>query len=80
MPVEDLAEGLLRFVGRVIAQICVDIVFELLIKGPGYLLAKLLGRSGKPDPDPDGFLVIAAGLLFWAVVGLAIYFLYRAWV
>ena len=77
MPVEDLAEGILRFVGRVVAQFFVDVVFELLIKGPGYVLAKLLSRSGAKELDPDGFLVVTTGLLFWVVVGVAAYFVYR---
>jgi hypothetical protein len=78
VPIEDLAEGILRFVGRVIAQIFVDIVFEILIKGPGYFFMRLSVRFGAKEPDPDGFAVAIAGILFWAIVGLGAYFLYRA--
>ena len=41
MPIGDIAEGLFEFVFRIIKQILVELVFEILIKGPGYLLAKL---------------------------------------
>lgn len=48
-----------------------ELVFEILIKGPGYLLWKWL----RPDSetDPDGCLSIVCGVLFWAIVVLAIW-------
>lgn len=68
--IEDVVGGVFRFIGSVIA----DVVFELLIKGPGYLVVK---QFSKRSPNPDGFIVVLVGLLFWAFVGVAGYFVYQ---
>ena len=59
---------------EVIARVLVEIVVELLLKGPGYLIVKSF-RS-ETDADPDGCLVFVVGILFWCVVitGLSLAF------
>ena len=39
--VEEVFEGFFRVIGRLITQVIIEFVFEILIKGPGYLKAKL---------------------------------------
>lgn len=41
MPLEDMAEGFIRIIGRFLFHILTDIKFELLIKGPGYIICNL---------------------------------------
>ena len=65
----EVLGGLLRLVGSFL----LDIVLEVLVKGPGYLLA----RSFKPRVNPDGALSMCVGLIFWVAVGGAGYWLYR---
>lgn len=48
-----------------------SIVFEILIKGPGYLLLRLFQPA--EGVEPDGCLVVMIGLAFWAVVGIGIW-------
>ncbi|GAA6142427.1 hypothetical protein [Hydrogenophaga sp. 5NK40-0174] len=61
---EEIAGELLRPVFRLIAYIVVEIVFELAIKGLGYLLCRPFSR----DLDPDGIMVTVVGLLAWGVL------------
>lgn len=69
MPLADLAEPLLRIVG--------EIIFEVLWKGAGYLIVKYGWYFGRRDPDPDGWVVIVVGGVFWILVGFAGYHAYR---
>lgn len=71
--VEDIVGGVFKFFGRFLAQIFIEVILELIIKGPGYFLAKLLYTS---DPDVDGFAVISLGLVFWLIVGGGCYALF----
>lgn len=68
--VGELAGGILRFIGRLL----LEIVFEFLIKGVGYLLCRPFSRK---KLDPDSASVAVVGLAFWAVVGIGVYFLTR---
>lgn len=55
---DDIFEAILRGL--------FEIVIEVLIKGPGYLILRLMGsRSGA---DPDGCLVFVVGCLFWMML------------
>lgn len=60
---------------RLITMIDLFIIvfFEIMFRGPGYLIVKLLKRS---KPDENGFLVILVSLLFWFFIGFIIYVLY----
>jgi hypothetical protein len=64
--VGEVAGGVLKFIGRLIFEV----VFEFLIKGTGYILCRPFSRR---KLDPDGGLVVAAGLVFWLAVGVGIY-------
>ncbi|ABC33349.1 hypothetical protein HCH_06723 [Hahella chejuensis KCTC 2396] len=70
---EDILVLLLRLLG-VIAQGVLYFVMEFLIKGPGYLIHRLF--AGK-HADLDGLFAIVFGIVFWVVVGLGAYFIYR---
>ena len=58
--VADLIEVVARFIGRLITEV----VIEFLCKGMGYLIC----RKFNEDIDPDGFIVLVVGLLFWVIV------------
>lgn len=68
--VGEVAGGVLRLIGRLI----IEVVFEFLIKGAGYILCRLFGRR---KLDPDGGFVVVVGLAFWAVLGVGIYAIKR---
>ena len=58
--VADLIEVVARFIGRLITEVLI----EFLCKGMGYLIC----RKFNEDIDPDGFIVLIVGLLFWVIV------------
>lgn len=64
--VGELAGSVLKFTGRVL----LEVVFEFLIKGTGYVLCCPFSRN---KPNPDGWLVVAVGLTFWTAIGIGIY-------
>ena len=67
MPLGDIAGGALRL----IAQFFLEIVLEIVIRRPGYLICRLF----KKDIDPEGGWVAATGIVFWvALVAGSIYF------
>lgn len=76
MPIGAIVEGLFEFIFRIIKQILVELVLEILIKGPGYLFAKLFTFKRTKEIDPDSFRVVFLGLLFWVIVGFTIYSLF----
>jgi hypothetical protein len=73
MPIGEIASEVLGGILRFVAQIVLEVVFELLIKGPGYLLYGLF----KKDASPDGALVAMVGMVFWACVAAGAWFAYR---
>ena len=73
MPIEEIAEGLFKFIGRFLLQLFLEVIVELLIKGPGYLLANIFVKN---KPNIDGWITIVFGLIFWLVVGVLVYFAY----
>ena len=73
--IEDVVGGIFRVLGRFISQIFIDIVFEIFLKGPGYFIGRMFTKG---DPDPDGFIVVTTGILFWAVQGFGIFSIYSS--
>lgn len=71
--IEDVAGGVLRVTARVVGQFFVEIVFEILVKGPGYFIVK---QFTKRDPKPVAFAVIITGIVFWSVIGFGAYVIY----
>jgi len=73
--IEDIVGGALKVVGRLLGHFLIEIIFEILLKGPGCLISK---QFTKRELDPDGFIVVITGLLFWGVVGFASYGIYTS--
>lgn len=71
--IEDVVEGVFRILGRFIGQVFIEIILELLIKGPGYFIARTFKKC-----DPDGVIVVVTGILFWVVVSLGVYSIYSS--
>ena len=61
MPVGEIAGELLSFLGRILMQFFVEIVFEILVKGVGFLIVRPFNRN----INPDSALVIVVGIMFW---------------
>lgn len=72
--IEDVISGAVKAIGRAGFHILFDIIIEEMIKAPGYFICKRLSSS---SPNPDGFLVIITGLLFWVVLGFSGYMIYQ---
>lgn len=51
-----------------------ELVIEFLIKGPGYVIVKIIRPGDRTDPD--GCLVSVLGLMFWLVIGVASWFFF----
>lgn len=58
--------GIARFLGGLVA----DVVIELVIRGPGYLICRTLKR----DIAADSAWVALAGFAFWLLLGTGAYF------
>jgi len=71
--IEEVFEGFFKLVARLIGQIFIELIFEILIKGPGYFIIKLFSVAA---PDPDSAKVIFTGILFWVIIGLSSYGVY----
>ena len=71
--IEDVAGGISRVLSRFVGQIFIDIVFEILLKGPGYFIGRMFTKG---DPDPDGFIVVTTGILFWVALGFGVFSIY----
>ena len=71
--IEEVAGGVFKVVVRILGHILLEVIFELIVKGPGYLICKLFTKR---DLDPDGFVVVLTGFLFWLVIGVGAYSLY----
>lgn len=72
MPIGDLAGELLGGVLRAIGSTIVEIVLEIAVRGPGYLIC----RQFKSDIDPEGGWVVVVGVMFWVILGVIGYFSY----
>lgn len=71
--IEEVVGGVFKVVVRFLGHILLEIIFELMLKGPGYFICKLFTKR---DLDPDGFVVVLIGFLFWLVIGVGVYSLY----
>lgn len=73
MPIGEIAGEVLGGALRVIGRILVEVVFEICIKGLGYLVCRPFSRS----VNFDGVLVAVVGLVTWAIILIALYFGYE---
>ncbi len=70
MPLGEIAGEIVGGLFRFVAHIVFEVLVEILIRGPGYVICGMISRS----VDPGGVMVILVGLLFWTVVGLLGYY------
>ena len=71
--IEDVFEGVFRIIGRLIGYVIVEIVFEILIKGTGCFITRLFTKN---DPNPESFLVIFVGIIFWVIISALAHSIY----
>ncbi len=69
MLLDEIAAGFLKMLGRIF----VEVVVEILIKGPGYFIAKVFF---KPPIDPDGWQAGLCGIILWVALGVGGYFVF----
>lgn len=67
--VGEVCGGALRIIGRVFAEV----VFEICVKGLGYLICRPFSRT----INPDGLIVAVIGLAAWALILFSLYFGYE---
>lgn len=67
MPLGEIASEVLGSVFRFVGQVLIDVVAEVIIKGPGYLICRLFRR----DVDPNGMRVAVVSILFWITLATA---------
>jgi len=68
---DEIIEVIIKFIGRTIAYIFVQFIFEKLVKGAGFLIAKLIFKS---NPDLEGWLVVVCGIVFWILIIIALFY------
>ena len=73
VPLGEIAGEVLGGVARFIGGIIVEVVLEVVIRGPGYLICRLF----KKDIEPDSAWVVFVGIGFWLLVGFAGYYMYQ---
>ncbi len=56
---------------EIIIRALLEFLFELALKGPGYLIARFFYPP--QEIAPDGCLVVILGIGFWTTIGLAIW-------
>ena len=74
MPIGEIAGEALGGIFRLIGRILFEFFFELVLHGTGYFLIRLF----RPKSDPGDAACITVGIMFWVVIGIGGYFIYRA--
>lgn len=69
MPIGEITGELLEGLFRILGYIFIDVIFEILIKGLGYLVCRQFTRTA----DPDGLLVCVVGIACWAAIVVLAY-------
>jgi hypothetical protein len=72
MPIGDIASEALGGIARVIGRIIVELLFEVIIQGTGYVLLRIF----RPRAEPSDTACAVVGLLFWVGVAAAGYWLH----
>lgn len=67
MPLGEVASEVIGSVFRFIGHVLLDLVAEVIVKGPGYLICRLFSR----DVDPNGMRVAVVSILFWIALATA---------
>ena len=68
MPGEIIGEVAVGAV-KAVLRFLVEIGFEILVKGTGYLIVRPFSRRA----DPEGLLVVLVGLAVWMALGGAVW-------
>jgi len=68
MPLDEIAGSAIGAIARFIGYLFVEIVFEFMVKGPGYIIVKYAVYGGRKDVSPDSGLVLFIGVLFWVIL------------
>ena len=68
MPIEEIASGLFRIIGKLIGQVFLELIFEIILKGPGYIIVKLFSKNKEKEPSETPVFIV--GVLFWVVIAL----------
>jgi len=74
MPLGDIAVGFFEIIIRVVGEI----LLEIIIKGPGYVIVRLFKTPKSGEVEPDGALAIIAGVVFWVLIGVGAFLTYMA--
>jgi len=72
---EEVVAGIFKFIGRAIVQVFVELIFELLIKGPGYIIVMLFSINKEKEPTENQSLIV--GIIFWSVIGICVYLVFK---
>jgi len=72
MPLGEIAGEIVGGLFRFVVHFFVEIVLEVLIKGPGYIICRQFSKN----VNPDGLAVVFVGFIFWAAIGGCGYALY----
>lgn len=67
MPLGEISSEVIGTVFRFVGQVLIDVVAEVIVKGPGYLICRLFSKN----VDPDGMRVAVVGILFWITLATA---------
>jgi len=67
----DIIEATAKGAFRLFIRALVDILYNLLFLGPGYLWVSRFGS--RKDIDPHSWEVLFASVLFWGTMGFLIY-------
>ena len=72
MPLGEIAGGIIEIFWRLIAQLFI----EILVKGSGYIIVKTLTFPKPKEVNPDGGVVLFAGIVFLVLIGFGIFWGY----
>ena len=75
MPIEEIASGLFRLLGKLIGQVFIELILELVIKGPGYIIIKLFSKNKENEPSETPEFMV--GILFWVVIALIVFVVFK---
>ena len=75
----ELAEAAISVLGAMLRFVLVHIIWEVVLRLPGWWILRTLGND--PDPDPDGWSVVLISVFFWflllSLVGLCYELFFR---
>lgn len=72
MPLDSVVEGFLGGVLRIVLWVAVEIIFEILIKGLGYIICRPFKKT-----EIDDSLCALVGIVAWVILVLLLWFLLK---